>query len=93
LGLTLDHDQSIRWSVTNVPAPTAARYAVEVAALDAALVDYRLSEPNGAGRKSNNNGVSPQCECGRKTRVSRSVLDAGPITRGVCDAPFEAVEE
>ncbi|WP_448812156.1 hypothetical protein [Agromyces bauzanensis] len=92
-GLTLDHDQSIGWSVTNVPPPTAARYAVEVAALDAALVAYRIAEPTGAGRKSNNNGVSAQCECGRKIRVSRSVLDAGPIICGVCETPFEAEDE
>jgi len=93
-GLTIEHDPSIGWSVTTVPTSTAASYAAEVAALDAAIVAYRRAEPATAGgRKSNNNGVSAECSCGRKIRVSRSVLDAGQIICGVCGEPFEAEDE
>jgi hypothetical protein len=40
------------------------------------------------GRKSNNNGVSASCDCGRKIRISQTVLDMGGITCNVCGAEF-----
>lgn len=48
---------------------------------------------NDGGRKSNNNGQSCTCECGRRIRVAPSVLEAGPITCGVCGSPFEPPAE
>lgn len=45
----------------------------------------RISNP---GRKSNNNGVSASCGCGRKIRVSRSTLEQGGISCGVCGQDF-----
>lgn len=89
-GLTLDNDPSIGWSLTSVPESTAARYGREVAALDAAMTAYRVAEIGTGGRKSNNNGVSASCGCGRKIRVSRKVYDMGPISCGVCDSDFTA---
>lgn len=44
-------------------------------------------------RKSNNNGVACTCGCGRRIRVAPSVLDAGPITCGVCGSGFEPPAE
>lgn len=41
-----------------------------------------------AGRKSNNNGVSVSCSCGRKIRISQKVLDLGGITCNVCGDEF-----
>jgi hypothetical protein len=93
-GLTIEHHPSIGWSLTEVPASTAASYAADVAALDAAIVAYRRAEPpTSGGRKSNNNGAAAVCGCGRKIRVSRSVLDAGPIVCGLCGEMFEADDD
>lgn len=44
--------------------------------------------PRVTGRTSNNNGVSVSCSCGRKIRVSRSVLEMGGITCNVCEEEF-----
>jgi hypothetical protein len=40
------------------------------------------------GRKSNNNGISASCGCGRKIRVSRSTLELGSIACGICGEAF-----
>ncbi|MGW4533175.1 hypothetical protein ACWEOI_19720 [Nocardia sp. NPDC004340] len=54
-----------------------------------ALVAYRRREPDRrGGRKSSNNGLTAECDCGRKIRLSRSAYDAGPITCGICEASF-----
>lgn len=44
------------------------------------------------GRKSSNNGVSALCGCEppRRIRVAASVLAAGPVMCGLCDAEFAA---
>lgn len=89
-GLTLERDSSIGWSVTSVPAPTAERYRVAIAQLDAALVAYRHADALGGGRKSSNNGVSAVCDCGRKIRMSKSVYQGAPILCGECGAAFTA---
>jgi hypothetical protein len=44
--------------------------------------------PRVTGRKSNNNGVSASCGCGRKIRVSRSTLELGSIACGICGEAF-----
>ncbi|MGW2661182.1 hypothetical protein ACWCW7_09480 [Nocardia tengchongensis] len=93
LGLTLEHHDKIGWSITTVPDQTRDLYRDELEELVFALVAYRRREPGRCGgRKSNNNGVSAECDCGRKIRVSRSVYDAGPIYCGVCDTPFSAAD-
>ncbi|WP_285037887.1 hypothetical protein [Plantibacter sp. ME-Dv--P-095] len=93
-GLSLEKHDSIGWSLTTVPPATAARYAAEVAMLDAALVAYRLVELGGSeGKKKTSNGVVALCDCGRKIRLSQSVLDLGPIVCGVCDAEFQPEDD
>jgi hypothetical protein len=72
-----------------VPGATAALYRAEVRLLEAALVAWRLGE--GTGRVSSNNGVAARCGCGRRIRVAASVLEAGPITCGLCGSDFEPV--
>jgi hypothetical protein len=47
----------------------------------------RPSGPKGG--RSNGNGLVCRCDCGRRIRLARSVLDAGPITCGVCNAAFQ----
>jgi len=93
-GLAIEFDKSIGWSVTSVPAPTAALYAAEVAQLTAAITAYRRAEagPGDGGRKSNNNGRSAVCDCGRKVRASNAVIDAGPILCGLCGSEFHPDE-
>ncbi|MFJ4649781.1 hypothetical protein ACIP5Y_00760 [Nocardia sp. NPDC088792] len=89
LGLTLEHHTKIGWSITSVPDRTRAIYHDELDELAFALVAYRRREPNRRdGRKSNNNGLTAECECGRKIRVSRSVYCAGPIECGICGSAF-----
>jgi hypothetical protein len=92
LGLAVAKADSIGWSDTTVPDATAALYRAEVRRLDEALVAYRRAElGNGRGsRPNNNNGVAARCECGRRIRVAESVLEAGPITCGLCGTDFEA---
>ena len=87
-GLSLEKDPTIGWSVTSVPAPTATSYAAEVAMLETAIVAYRLVDMTGGGRKSSNNGVSAECGCGRKIRVSKSTYEDGPILCGKCGTEF-----
>lgn len=88
IGIEVEHDSSIGWSVTTVPAATAAAYAREVDALDNALTAWRRPTVGGSGRASNNNGVSAACDCGRRIRVSESVLEAAPITCGARGSEF-----
>lgn len=89
-GLRLEKDPSIGWSTTHVPYATADRYVREVADLEAAMVAYRVVEATDEGRKSSNNGVSAECDCGRKIRVSRKVYDLGAISCGLCGTDFTA---
>jgi hypothetical protein len=90
LGIEVEKDASIGWSVTTVPAATAAVYGRQVEALAAALTVFR--HPNGPGtrRGGSNNGVSARCPCGRRIRVAESVLEAAPITCGACGGEFTA---
>lgn len=45
--------------------------------------------PKAGGRKSSNNGLSVSCGCGRKIRVSQTVLDMGGIVCSVCGDEFD----
>ncbi|MEV0292575.1 hypothetical protein [Nocardia sp. NPDC050710] len=93
LGLTLAKHPKIGWSLTTVPSLTQEMYRDELDELDLALVAYRRREPDQrGGRKSNNNGLSAECDCGRKIRVSRSVYVLGAIRCEVCDGLFEGIE-
>jgi hypothetical protein len=91
LGITVEKDGSIGWSKTTVPDATAALYRAELARLDKALVAWRHADGAGRGGRTNsNNGVAALCGCGRRIRVAESVLEAGPITCGLCGSDFEA---
>jgi len=94
LGLDVARAGAIGWSATTVPDATAALYRAELRRLDAALVAYRHAElgDGRGGRASSNNGVSARCGCDRRVRVAESVLDAGPITCGLCGNDFIAGE-
>jgi hypothetical protein len=90
LGITVDRDPSIGWSITTVPDSTAADYALQLTGLAAALSAYRLADHHQTGRGGSNNGIVAECACqpARKIRLSRSTFDHGPIECGVCGAEF-----
>jgi hypothetical protein len=93
LGLTPSQDPKLGWSPCELPTATAGLYEVELKGLTDALSVYRHPEPiRSKNRTNNNNGLSLECACGRKIRASRSVVDLGPITCGVCNTPFESDE-
>jgi hypothetical protein len=49
----------------------------------------RTRRPRKPGKtSSSNNGLGCTCECGRRIRVSRSVLALGDITCGICGTSF-----
>ena len=91
-GLTIEHDARIGWSVTALPERTEAAYADTIAMLHRAITAHRRAEAVtvGGGRKSNNNGASAECGCGRKIRASLTVIEAGPILCGLCGTEFTA---
>lgn len=93
LGLELTEDPSIGWSITSVPAATAAEYAEELAALTAALVIYRHAEIRPTSKSKSTNLAVAVCLCPRKIRVAKSTLAEAPITCGKCGADFEAEDE
>ncbi|WP_330179648.1 hypothetical protein OHB26_24775 [Nocardia sp. NBC_01503] len=89
LGLLLAQHPKIGWSVTTVPDSTRDQYRDELNELAFALVAYRRREPDRrGGRKSSNNGLSAECDCGRKIRVSRTVYQGPPILCEGCGGVF-----
>lgn len=88
LGLTLEHHNQIGWSITTVPDDTCRRYRDELEGLALALVAYRRREPGRHGGRKSNNGLTAECDCGRKIRVSYKAFNAGPIICGVCTVAF-----
>jgi hypothetical protein len=92
LGIRVERDPRIGWSITTVPEATAQHYGDQIAALDTAIKAHRLADVHGAGRTTSNNGLVATCECEppRKIRLSRSAYDAGAITCGACEADFTA---
>jgi hypothetical protein len=89
LGLSVAHDPQLGWSPTTLTEDAAATYAQPIAALDAAITSYRRSEdPSGATRGASRNLIACVCRCGRRLRMARSVLAAGPVICGVCNTGF-----
>jgi hypothetical protein len=90
LGIRVERDPRIGWSITTVPDTTAQHYGDQIADLDTAIKAHRLADVHGAGRTTSNNGLVATCECEppRKIRLSRSAYDAGAITCGACEADF-----
>jgi DnaJ domain len=95
LGITVQHDTRIGWSITTVPEATARRYAVQIAALTEAMTLWRHAEqqtaPGGNGGRSTNL-LAASCPCGRLIRIAASTLAAAPVICAACDGKFEARE-
>jgi hypothetical protein len=98
LGLQITKVEDIGWSGTHIPDTTAATYAPQLTALDAAIVAWRHTEHSaaltGSGdgeqhtKPAGNNGHAARCECDRRIRIAPTVYAAGPITCGLCDTQF-----
>lgn len=96
LGLDATKDPRLGYSPCTLRDATATTYAVALRKLTAALSAYRHPELQiGAGstRKSNNNALACSCQCPRRIRVAKAVLDDGDITCTLCDAPFQPDED
>jgi hypothetical protein len=89
LGLDTRKDPRIGWSLCTLRAATAETYTTVLADLKNALIAYRHPEVNGDGEtRKNNNAIACACQCPRRIRVAKQVLELGEITCGVCDATF-----
>jgi len=89
LGLDISKDPRIGWSVTNITPDAVARYATVLAELAVAMSAYRHIDPvDTTTITTSRNGVSLECDCPRKIRVSLTVYAEGPIVCGLCGLPF-----
>ncbi|MGH3612531.1 MAG: hypothetical protein ACRDRK_08025 [Pseudonocardia sp.] len=87
VGIEVTKDDRIGWSLTTIPTATRETYASVIAELGRVLRLHRSAEITGGGSKK----PSPPpcvCGCGRRIRAAPSVLEAGPITCGVCGEDF-----
>jgi len=93
LGLIPSKDPKIGWSPCTLPDSTAVIYGQELADLTTVLRAFRVPELLRVKERTNsNNGLSIECDCGRKIRVSTAVFEAGPILCGLCKQPFTSDE-
>jgi hypothetical protein len=94
LGLQVAELPGFGLAATTLPAAAEQTWHEVLDALRAALTLSRRAEAGAGGgagrtRASNNNPTPCVCTCPRKIRVAMTVLDAGPITCGVCGSDFE----
>jgi hypothetical protein len=87
LGIEVTKDPRIGWSPTTIPACTRETYAEVIDELGRVLRLHRSVELTG-GKATKPTPPPCVCECGRKIRVSPTVLASGPITCGVCGSDF-----
>jgi len=89
LGITVEHDQRIGWSITTVPDETAAAYERQLAALQIAMTLWRIDEYNPASTtRRSSNLTAAACPCGRSIRAAASTLTEAPVICGACDGTF-----
>jgi hypothetical protein len=95
LGITVEHDTRLGWSITSVPEASARQYAVQITALAEAMTLWRHAEQQatrgGTGGRSTNL-LAASCPCGRSIRIAASTLAAAPVICAGCDGKFEAKE-
>jgi len=89
LGLDATKDPRLGWSPCTLRQETATTYKGVLTELKKALIAYRHPEMvAGASTKKNNNAIACACQCPRRIRVAKQVLEEGDITCGVCEATF-----
>jgi hypothetical protein len=93
LGLILEEDPRIGWSVTCVPTKTSNRYRRQVELIKAVLVAFRHAEVTVPGKAHSSNLTVAACDCDRKIRVAKSTLAEAPILCGRCGVEFRAEDD
>jgi hypothetical protein len=88
LGMTTIKDDKLGFSPCTLTDTATVHYRASIDTLTAALHAWRHVDLPGEGNQRSNNGVSAECECPRKIRISTSVLDVGPIWCGLCYRAF-----
>src|SRR5690606_26327182 len=90
LGLDAAKDDKIGWSVTTLQPGTDDAYTTPLRGLQKALTAWRHPDTNtgAASRASSNNGLTCQCGCDRRIRISQTAFEVGPITCGICGENF-----
>lgn len=88
LGLVIEHDQTIGFSITTLPPSTAAKYRKEIDQLTEAITAYRHDEVPGVSKPKAPNYIKATCECPRVIRVGKTVLGEAPILCGACGKEF-----
>jgi hypothetical protein len=89
LGITVDFDGHIGWSITTVPDHTAALYAEQLAALKTAMILWRRDEILIPKERRSSNLIAAVCPCGRSIRAAASTLAEAPITCQACGGQFQ----
>lgn len=87
LGVKVEHDKSIGWSITTLPPEAAKLYKVELAALRKALKTFRLASGPKPVRKSNM--VKLVTASGRSLRVPLKFYQEGDIVDDETNERFE----
>jgi hypothetical protein len=91
LGITVEHDPRLGWSITTVPESTLLSFARQLYELQNAITLWRHDEhaPAGTTRRSTNL-IAAACPCGRSIRIAASTLAEAPVTCRACDGDFTA---
>lgn len=89
LGLEARKDDKLGYSPCTLTDQAAITYADTITTLGKALNAYRHPDLFvGKQRTNNNNGITVECDCPRKIRLSDTAFEQGPIVCGVCEMPF-----
>lgn len=89
LGIEVEKDPVIGWSITTMPKATAALYKLEIAGLKKALTAYRIPESAKVAKPKTT--VKIECGC-RSVTVPISFVDKGDITCDECGETFIKAE-
>ena len=102
LGLAVDHDERIGWSLTSLSGPAAEIYAGSLVKLRAALILWRYAEYKAITGQGTGGGtgtgtstgvrtsglIAAACPCGRSIRIAVTTLAAAPVICGACAGAF-----
>jgi hypothetical protein len=88
LGITVESDPRIGWSITTVPSRTGEAYADQLAALHAAMTLWRTDEMLIPTQRRSTNLIAAICPCGRSIRTAASTLAEADIVCTACGEPF-----
>lgn len=88
LGIDVEHDKTIGWSITSLPKETANLYKTEIAALRKALKSYRIPTVTKVTVKTT---TKVECEC-RSITLSNKFLEKGLVRCEACHGVMVPVD-